>query len=319
MHVAMTANAIELSTIQTEPRAFAGNAAHRARYGARRARRAADGVSAEGDIGVSFAEGPSVSDSEGATSMRTLDGKVAWITGAGTGIGEATARLLALAGMTVVLSGRRAEPLEDVAETIRSSGGRADVIPLDVADRAAVFDAAATIDHAHGRLDVLFANAGTNLTPRNWSDAIADPAVLDDWDAVIDANVKGVYYGIAAVLPAMRREGDGLVVITSSWAGRFYSQVAGVAYGASKHAVMSLSAHLNMQEGANGIRACAICPGEVATPILDRRPVKLTPEELEKLIQPEDIAEAVLFAARMHPRTSVHEILVAPTWPRAKT
>src|SRR3546814_7388677 len=69
---------------------------------------------------------------------------------------------------------------------------------------------------------------------------------------------------------------------------------------------MSLSAQINMQEGANGIRACAICPGEVATPILDRRPVKLTPDELEKVIQPEDIAEAVLFVARMHPRTSVH-------------
>lgn len=250
--------------------------------------------------------------------MRTLDGKIVWITGAGTGIGEASARLLALAGMTVVLSGRRAEPLEETAETIRATGGRAEVIALDVADRDAVFEAAAAIDRAHGRIDMLFANAGTNLTPRNWSDAIADRAVLDGWDAVIDANVKGVYNGVAAVLPAMRRQGDGLVVITSSWAGRFYSQVAGVAYGASKHAVMSISAHINMQEGVNGIRACAICPGEVATPILDRRPVKLTPEELERLIQPEDIAEAALFVARMHPRTSVHEILVAPTFPRAK-
>lgn len=250
--------------------------------------------------------------------MRTLDGKIVWITGAGTGIGEASARLLAQAGMTVVLSGRRAEPLEETAESIRADGGRAEVIALDVADREAVFEAAATIDRTHGRIDMLFANAGTNLTPRNWSDAIADPSVLDGWDTVIDANVKGVYNGVAAVLPAMRRQGDGLVAITSSWAGRFYSQVAGVAYGASKHAVMSISAHINMQEGVNGIRACAICPGEVATPILDRRPVKLTPEELDKLIQPEDMAEAALFVARMHPRTSIHEILIAPTFPRAK-
>lgn len=251
--------------------------------------------------------------------MRTLDGKLVWVTGAGTGIGEASARLLAAAGMTVVLSGRRREPLEATAAAIREAGGRADVIPLDVADRDAVFAAAASIEEAHGRIDVLFANAGTNLTPRNWSDAVTDRSVLDGWDTVIDANVKGVYSGVAAVLPAMRRQGDGLIVVTSSWAGRFYSQVAGVAYGASKHAVMSISAHVNMQEGPNGIRACAICPGEVATPILDRRPVKLTPAELEKLIQPEDIAEAVLFAVRMHPRTSVHEILVAPTWPRQKT
>lgn len=249
--------------------------------------------------------------------MRTLDGKIVWITGAGTGIGEATARMLALAGMTVVLSGRRPEPLEETAAAIRETGGRAEAIALDVADRAAVFAAAARIEQAHGRIDMLFANAGTNLTPRNWSDAIDDPTVLDGWDAVIDANVKGVYNGVVAVLPAMRRQGDGLIAITSSWAGRFYSKVAGVAYGASKHAVMSLSAQVNMQEGPNGIRSCAICPGEVATPILDRRPVKLTADELANLIQPEDIAEAVLFVARMHPRTSVHEILVAPTRMRA--
>jgi NADP-dependent 3-hydroxy acid dehydrogenase YdfG len=249
--------------------------------------------------------------------MRTLDGKVVWITGAGTGIGEAAARLLALAGMTVVLSGRRAEPLEGAAAAIREIGGRAEVMALDVVDRAAVFEAAAAIGRTHGRIDMLFANAGINLTPRNWSDAIDDPGVLEGWDAVIDANVKGVYNGVAAVLPAMRRQGDGLIAVTSSWAGRFHSKVAGVAYGASKHAVMSLSAQVNMQEGANGIRSCAICPGEVATPILERRPVKLTPDELEKVIQPEDIAEAVLFVARMHPRTSVHEILVAPTQMRA--
>lgn len=249
--------------------------------------------------------------------MRTLDGKVVWITGAGTGIGEASARMLAEAGMTVVLSGRRAEPLETTAEAIRSAGGRAEVIALDVADRAGTFAAAARIAQAHGRIDMLYANAGTNLTPRDWSDAIDDPAVLDGWDAVIDANVKGVYNGVAAVLPAMRRQGDGLIAITSSWAGRFYSKVAGVAYGASKHAVMSISAQINMQEGGNGIRACAICPGEVATPILDRRPVKLTADELEKLIQPEDIAEAVLMVARMNPRTSVHEILIAPAQIRA--
>lgn len=249
--------------------------------------------------------------------MRTLDGRVVWITGAGTGIGEATARLLAGAGMIVVMSGRRPEPLEAAASEIREAGGRAEVIALDVADRDAVFAAAERIDRTYGRIDMLFANAGTNLTPRNWGDAVDDPSVLDGWDAVIDANVKGVYNGIAAVLPAMRRQADGQIVITSSWAGRFYSKVAGVAYGASKHAVMSINAHVNMQEGANGIRSCAICPGEVATPILDRRPVKLTPEELANLIQPEDIADTVKFLAHMDPRTSVHEIAVAPTRMRA--
>ena len=146
--------------------------------------------------------------------MRTLDGKLVWITGAGTGIGEASARMLAAAGMTVVLTWRRAEPLEQTAESIRATGARAEVIALDVADRAAVFEAAASIDRTHGRIDMLFANAGTNLTPRNWSDAVDDPAVLDGWDEVVDVNLKGVYNGVTAVLPAMRRQGDGLIAIT---------------------------------------------------------------------------------------------------------
>src|SRR3546814_16268467 len=107
---------------------------------------------------------------------------------------------------------------------------------------------------------MLFANAVTNLTPRNWSDAIDDPTVLDGWDAVIDANVKGVYNGVVAALPAMRRQGDGMIAVTSSWAGRFYSTVAGVAYGASKHAVMSPSDPINMQHGDNGNSACPTFP-----------------------------------------------------------
>src|SRR3546814_14976270 len=113
---------------------------------------------------------------------------------------------------------------------------------------------------------MLFANAVTNLTPRNWSDAIDDPTVLDGWDAVIDANVKGVYNGVVAALPAMRRQGDGLIAVTSSWAGRFYSKVAGVAYGASQHAVMSPSAQINIPEGANGTPPRPICPGPGGPP-----------------------------------------------------
>src|SRR3546814_4902345 len=132
---------------------------------------------------------------------------------------------------------------------------------------------------------------------------------ISDWSSDVCSSDL-VYNGGVAALPAMRRQGDGLIAVTSSWAGRFYSKVAGVAYGASKHAVMSLSAQINMQEGANGIRACAICPGEVATPILDRRPVKLTPDELEKVIQPEDIAEAVLFGEPMPPPTHLPPNLV---------
>jgi len=247
---------------------------------------------------------------------QALAGKAVWITGAGTGIGEATAKRLAAEGMTVVLSGRRAELLEATAEAIRGAGGTAEVRAVDIADRGAMLEAGRAIVAEHGRIDILFGNAGINTTPRDWKHAVDDPAVMDEWDQVLDINVKGVWNGIAAVLPTMRAQQDGLIITTSSMAGVQYSKVAGVAYGASQHAVMSVSAQVNMQEGDNNIRATAICPGEVATPILDRRPVPVSAEERQKLIQPDDIAEIVLLLARMPARTKLQEILVTPTYMR---
>jgi NADP-dependent 3-hydroxy acid dehydrogenase YdfG len=248
---------------------------------------------------------------------RDVTGKVAWITGAGTGIGEATAQVLADAGMAVVLSGRRTAPLETLALSLSDAGARVEVRPLDVVDQQAVFAAAQDIVGRFGRIDVLFGNAGINLTPRNWKDATDDPQILKEWASVLDINVQGVWNGIAAVLPTMRAQGDGLIVTTSSMAGVNYSKVAGVPYGASKHAVMSLSAHVNSEEGNNGIRATAICPGEVATPILEKRPIPVPPEDVARLIQPRDIAEVVLMLARMPARTRLNEILVTPTHTRS--
>ena len=248
--------------------------------------------------------------------MESLDGKVAWITGAGTGIGAVTAAALAAAGMRVVISGRRPEALQDTAATIRDAGGDVTVEALDVVDRAAVLAAANRIDDTFGRLDLQFNNAGTNVTKRGWGEAVDNPTLLDGWDTVIDANIKGVYNGIVAALPIMRRQGGGLIVTTASCAGRFYSEIAGAAYGASKHAVMALNATLNQEERNNGIRATAICPGEVATPILDRRPKKLAPDELARVIQPEDVADLVLFLARLNPRVCLNEVLMSPTHDR---
>ncbi len=250
--------------------------------------------------------------------MRTLEERVAWITGAGTGIGEATALRLASAGMTVVLSGRRADSLDAVAEAVRAAGGRAEVLPLDFVDRDSVLEAGRKIDRDLGRLDLQFNNAGTNVTERTWREAAEAPELLAGWDTVIDANIKGVYNGVTAALPTMLRQGDGVIATTSSWAGRFYSDVAGVAYGASKHAVMAMSFQIQREYGNQGIRATAICPGEVRTPILDRRPKKLTTEELNRVIQPENVAEIVWFLASMDPRTCLNEVLLRPTFDRHK-
>ena len=151
--------------------------------------------------------------------------------------------------------------------SIRETGGQAEVIALDVADRAAVFDAAATIDRIHGRIDMLFANAGTNLTPRNWSDAVDDPSVLDGWDTVIDANLKGVYNGVTAVLPAMREAKSGLIINTSSLVGQisppFFST-----YSATKHALEGYVQGLRYEVSPFGIDVAIVQPGPFGTGLL---------------------------------------------------
>jgi len=243
--------------------------------------------------------------------MDSLDGKVVWVTGAGSGIGQAAAGALAAAGATVVLSGRREEALDETSAMIGQAGGEAVAAPLDVSDLKAVQATAGMIDERLGRLDLLVNNAGINVAKRHWGDQD-----LDDWDRLLRININGVQYCVSAVLPMMRRQHDGLIINIASWAGRYNSYVAGAAYGASKHAVLALNATINIEECRNGIRACAICPAEVATPILDRRPVPVPAEDRAKMLQPEDLAETILYVARMPARACVNEILISPTWNR---
>lgn len=240
--------------------------------------------------------------------MRDLNGRVAWVTGAGTGIGEAAAVALAEEGMTVVLSGRRRDKLEAVAGRI---GERAEVAPLDVADQPAVAALAEDIVSRHGRLDVLVSSAGLNVRERNWHNLS-----VADWDRVIRVDLDGAFYCARAVLPVMIEQGDGLIVNISSWAGKHVSVVTGPAYTAAKHAMNAMNESLNMEAGIHGVRACAICPGEVATPILDMRPVPVSPEERAKMVQPEDCGELVSFLARLPSHVCINELTVSPTWNR---
>lgn len=243
--------------------------------------------------------------------MNDLNEKVAWVTGAGTGIGEAAALALAGAGATVVLSGRREDVLEGVASAIGHKGGKATVAALDVSDAEAVQAVVDGIKAAHGRLDILVHSAGLNRVARMWG-----TAKLEDWDEVIRVNLDGTYYCNNAVLPIMRAQQDGLIVNVSSWAGRHTSFISGMPYCASKSAVNALTETINMEECVNGIRACALCPGEVATPILDKRPVPVSDADKAKMLQAEDLGEIVLFLARLHPRVCINDLLVSPTWNR---
>lgn len=244
--------------------------------------------------------------------LQSLQGKVAWVTGAGTGIGEASAIALARDGAKVVLSGRRQEPLDKTAESIKQAGGEATVIALDVSDQAGVKAAADKIKQQYGRLDILFANAGINVPKRRWADLTPE-----GWNDVVNIDLNGAFYCIYAVLPMMREQKDGLIINLSSWAGKHVSYLSGAAYTAAKHAMVAMSQSINIEEFRNGIRSCALCPAEVATPILDKRPIPVSAEDRARMLQPEDLAETVLYLARMPASVCVNEILISPTWNRS--
>jgi len=240
-----------------------------------------------------------------------LKGKVAWITGAGTGIGEAAALALAREGVAVALSGRRREPLDAVAAQIAKAGGRALVVPGDLGEPDAAGRIAAAVAKEFGRIDILVNNAGANLLERSW--AQLDPTRIK---FVLDANLNNAFYCSSAVLPIMRTQKDGLLIHTASWAGRFASIVPGPAYVAAKHAVVAMSYTINMEEFQHGIRSTVLCPNEVATPILDLRPSPVSPEDRAKMIQPEHMADLIVYVAKQPSTICVNEVVISPTWNR---
>ncbi len=243
--------------------------------------------------------------------MGAVRGKVAWLTGAGSGIGQAGALELAQAGATVVISGRRAEALEETRRLVVAAGGEVEKLPLDVSDRAQVAHAAKALLDRHGRCDILVNSAGLNVPRRLYKDLAPE-----DWDRVIGINLNGALYCTTAVLPAMRARRDGLVINISSWLGRWVGYLGGPAYGASKHAMATLTHHLNLEEGMNGIRGCVIYPGEVATPILKSRPVPPAQADIDRMLKPEDLGRAIRFVAEQPPHVCLNEIVITPTWNR---
>ena len=241
--------------------------------------------------------------------MRTLTGKVAWVTGAGTGIGEAAAVALAKEGMTVVLTGRRAGLLEAVAERINAGRpGAALVRAADLSKSPAVAAVAEGLKGQLGRLDVVVNNAGTNLPNRAWRQLTPDSIAT-----LIEGNLTSAFYVVAAALPIMRAQGDGLLIHTASWAGRFIGPVSGPGYTAAKHGMVAMSHTINLEECMHGIRSCVVCPGEVATPILKNRPIPETPETMARMLQPEDMGELIAFLARQPAHVCINEVLISPT------
>ncbi|HYG54689.1 MAG TPA: SDR family NAD(P)-dependent oxidoreductase [Burkholderiales bacterium] len=236
----------------------------------------------------------------------SLDGKVAWITGGGSGIGLAGAIELATAGAHVVISGRNEKTLYQGLEKVKAAGS-AEALLLDVSNRDAIFNAAEKI----GRVDILVNSAGVNSPKRNFRNVSAA-----DWESIVAINLHGTFYCIQAVLPGMRSRKDGLVINIASWFGKYWNTLGGPGYNSTKHAVVSLTETLNVEECANGIRATAILPGEVATPILEKRPVPPSMEERARMLQAEDLGRAILFVSSLPPRACVNELVISPTWNR---
>lgn len=240
--------------------------------------------------------------------MRDIDGKIAWITGAGTGIGEASAIALANAGVKVVLTGRRDGPLKEVAARISEVGGTAAIKPADLKDWSDVERTASEIKNEFGRIDILFNNAGVNVPNRSW-DRLGPETI----DTLVQGNLTSVAYCSHAVLPIMREQGDGQLIHTSSMAGVVVAPVSGPIYTAAKHGVVALSHTINLEECEHGIRSSVVCPGAVATPIMEQRVPPEPPEELKQMVQPQDMAAVIVFLASQPPHVCINEILVTPT------
>jgi NADP-dependent 3-hydroxy acid dehydrogenase YdfG len=241
--------------------------------------------------------------------MSGLDGKVIAITGASSGIGEATAKYLAERGAAVMLGARRLDRLEGLAAEIGRDGGKAEAMAVDVAKRA---DLAVFVDRAKdrfGRLDVLVSNAG--LMPLS----LLDELKVDEWDQMIDVNIRGVLHGIAAALPLVRAAGSGHFVNVSSVSGLNVAPTTAV-YSGTKFAVRAISEGLR-QEAGSSIRVTIISPGAVQTELAET----ISSADLKKRVKafqanaipPLAIASAIAFAIAQPSNVDVNEIVVRPT------
>lgn len=241
--------------------------------------------------------------------MSEINGKVVIITGASSGLGKATALRLAKGGAKLVLAARREERLVELRDAIIEQGGDAIYQVTDVTDRAQVESLAKAAKEAYGRIDVLVNNAG--LMPLSPLDELK----VDEWDQMVDVNIKGVLYGIAAVLPTMREQHVGHIINLSSIAGHKVFPSSAV-YSATKYAVKALSEGLR-QEGDGEIRSTNISPGAVATEltstISDPDTAKNVDEMYEMAIDPDAIARAIAYAIEQPADVDVNEIIIRPT------
>jgi NADP-dependent 3-hydroxy acid dehydrogenase YdfG len=240
-----------------------------------------------------------------------IEGKVVVITGASSGLGEATARLLSARGASVVLGARRAERIQSLEKELTGRGGKALAITTDVTRYDQVKRLVDAAVETFGRIDVMINNAG--LMPQSPLERLK----IDEWDRMIDVNVKGVLYGIAAALPHMKRQKAGQIINVSSVAGHKV-RPGGTVYSATKHAVRVLSEGLRQEVKPYNIRTTVISPGAVTSELPNSVTDPETAERIRKLyeevaIPADSFARAVAFAMSQPEDMDVNEILYRPT------
>lgn len=240
--------------------------------------------------------------------MKLLEGKVAIITGAGSGIGREAALMMAHHGADLALAGRRLEPLSQVADEAREHGARVAVKSVDLEDGDAAAELGKWALGEFGRVNILVNNAGHSSKVR--SIRYVQP---DDWQSVFNVNVEGVYRLTQSVLGDMIERGEGTVITVSSMAALNPGLMGGAPYSAAKAASLNMIRGMNTELAQLGVRACAIMPGEVDTPILENRPRPPDADDRSTMMQAEDIAWAILMCAAMPQRTIVEQVVMIPT------
>ena len=244
--------------------------------------------------------------------MPKLDGKVAVVTGASSGIGEATAEALAAEGATVVVAARREERLVDLTKRIEEGGGKVLAATCDVTDEAQAHGLIRRAEDEFGRVDILVNNAGVMLL------STVGKGLSDEWRRMFDVNVLGLLYATDAAIETMKRQGGGHLVNVSSVAGRKVTRDSSGVYAGSKFAVGAISEGLRQELLQDNIRVTIVEPGAVATELTDH----ITDEDAREalggllnleILQAEDVANAIVYAVTQPERVSVNEILIRPT------
>ncbi len=240
--------------------------------------------------------------------MDSLKNKSVILTGAGSGIGRITAKMLGAMGANVFIVGRRENLLIDTVKEIEEAGGKGAYISADLEDGDAAANVAEVAIKEFGNIQYLINNAGHSSKVR-----ALRYVEKEDWQSVFNVNVEGVYRLTQAIIPNMIENREGTIVTVSSMAAITPGLMGGIPYSSAKAAVAAMMTAMRQELREYGIRSCTIYPAEVDTPILDNRPLPPDAKARSTMMQPEDIAEAILLCMRMPQRTIVQDLVVSPT------